>query len=90
MTAADRFTITISLISLIFTVMCILLGVLIRLVVRFTRTEDKLNEVVADVEKLVADKDKVHAAMLSQMADDRAANNQRLRWLEERYWGKGE
>jgi hypothetical protein len=37
------------------------------------------------MKKLVADKDRTHAAMLEQMKEDRTATNRRLEFLE-RLW----
>jgi hypothetical protein len=58
--------------------------ILIRGAVKWTRTEDRLESLVTAVEKLVDDKDKVHAAMVDQMTKDRDATDRRLRYLEER------
>ena len=62
---------------------------LFRGIVKWTRTEDKLDHLITDVEKLIQDKDNTHQAMLRQMADDRKATDSRLRWLEENIWKRG-
>jgi len=59
---------------------------LYRGIVKWTRTEDKLDELVRDVQQLVKDKDSTHAAMIQTMSDDRRATDRRLRWLEEHLW----
>lgn len=59
---------------------------LYRGIVKWTRTEDKLDHLIEDVEKLVRDKDATHSAMIQQMTDDRKATDTRLRWLEENLW----
>lgn len=63
--------------------------VLVRGAIKWTRVEDKLDRAVGDLHALVADKDRVHAEMISQMREDRAATNTRLRWLEEHLWRQG-
>lgn len=61
---------------------------LYRGIVKWTRTEDKLDELVSDMKQLILDKDKTHSDMLKQMTDDRRATDRRLRWLEENIWRK--
>jgi hypothetical protein len=63
-----------------------LLVLIVRIAVKLTQSQDKLTVIASDLEKLVADKDKVHAEMLAAMRDDRNATNRRLRWLEENVW----
>lgn len=63
-----------------------LLIALIRGIVKWTRVEDKLDELVKDMSQLIRDKDATHEAMLKQMTDDRHATDRRLRWLEENLW----
>ena len=65
-----------------------MLIMLYRGIVKWTRTEDKLDELVRSVSQLVKDKDQTHDLMLKQMADDRRATDGRLRWLEEYVWKK--
>lgn len=62
------------------------LFLLIRLAIKWTRVEDKLDAVVADLHDIVEDKNRTHAEMLAQMREDRAATDRRLRWLEENLW----
>lgn len=75
--------------SVILTVIAILIipavAILFRGAVKWTRTEDRLENLMTAVGKLVDDKDKVHAAMLEQMSQDRAATDRRLRYIEERF-----
>lgn len=63
-----------------------LLVVLIRGIVKWTRVEDKLDELVKDMGQLIRDKDETHNAIIKQMGDDRRATDKRLRWLEENVW----
>ena len=63
-----------------------LIVVLYRGIVKWTRTEDKLDGLVDDVRTLVKDKDETHKEIISQMTEDRKATNARLRWLEENIW----
>lgn len=86
MTADQRFTILILAISLVFTIMVAVLGAIIRVTQKWTRTEDKLNGLIEDVKELIKDKDKTHTDIIATMRDDRAATDRRLRWLEETLW----
>lgn len=65
------------------------LGFLIRITIKWTRVEDKLDHIADDMVKLVQDKDKVHLEITRQMSDDRKATDRRLRWLEENVWKGG-
>lgn len=62
---------------------------IVRGMVKWTKVEGKLDEVVKDMKELVENKDRIHAAMLEQMKDDRSVTDRRLRWLEENLWKKG-
>lgn len=86
MTADQRFTIIILILSLVFTIMVAVLGAIIRVTQKWTRTEDRLNNLIEDVKELIEDKDKTHTEMLTSMREDRAATDRRLRWLEETLW----
>lgn len=97
MTNDQRFSILILLITLFFGTG---LGFIIRASMRWARVEIRLDEVCADVSLLTSNKDKVHSEMVenmslvhrdisNQMREDRAATNQRLRWLEENVWKGG-
>jgi hypothetical protein len=86
MTTEARFTILISAMSLIFVIMVALLGAVVRVTSKWTRTEDKLDVVLKSIERLIQDKDKTHAEMVSTMRDDRHNADRRLRWLEETLW----
>lgn len=89
MSTDQRFAIIISLLSLVFVVMSAFLALLVKLVRRWTQTEDNLNNLVDDVKELVIDKEKTHSEMLATMREDRDAINKRLRWLEENLWKSG-
>lgn len=86
MTPDQRFSLLVVLITAIFLPM---VALLYRGIVKWTRTEDKLDELIRDVNKLILDKDKTHAEMLQQMTNDRSATDRRLRWLEENIWKRG-
>lgn len=86
MTPDQRFTLLILVISGIFIPMIV---VLYRGIVKWTRTEDKLDQLIIEVEKLVKDKDETHKQILTQMSNERAATDRRLRWLEENVWKRG-
>ncbi len=63
--------------------------ILVRGAIKWTRTEDKLSQLVDDVRQLMQDKDRVHAEMLAQMRLDRDATDKRLRFIEEFFMRKG-
>lgn len=63
-----------------------LLITLIRVTVKWTKVEAKLDELARDMRDLVESKDKVHTDMIRSMSEDRDATNRRLRWLEEHIW----
>ncbi len=79
-------TILLSAIGIIFIPMLV---VLVRGIVKWTRVEDKLDEVIRDMKELVLDKNKVHLEITTQMREDRSATDKRLRWLEEYLWSRG-
>lgn len=83
MTPDQRFSLLVVLITAVFVPMIV---VLYRGIVKWTRTEDKLDALIEDMEKLVKDKDATHNAMINQMTNDRQATDRRLRWLEENVW----
>jgi|SRR5690242_10486176 len=80
-------------ISTAITVLAILLipaiGLLIRIVVKWTRTEARLEQIAQDMQDLVRDKDRTHADMMNQFREDRKVTDRRLRWLEEYLWKRG-
>lgn len=80
MTHADFVTIALSAIGIL---LVPALALLVRIAVKWTRTEDRLGTLVTDVRELVDAKDKVHAEMLAQMRADRDATDKRLRFIEE-------
>lgn len=59
---------------------------MMRMAMRWARVEHGLEDLVTDVKQLVADKDRVHAEIVTTMREDRAATDRRLRWLEEHLW----
>jgi len=63
-----------------------LVVLLFRIVIKWTRTEDKINEIAADLKGMVVDQDKIHVELAAQMREDRSATDRRLRWLEKNLW----
>lgn len=59
--------------------------IIVRGAVKWTKTEDKLAGLMVSMEKLVEEKEKVHAAIIEQMTADREATDRRFRFIEE-YW----
>lgn len=74
--------------ALVAVVLIPLLALVIRVVVKMTRTDDKLTAIADSVTRLVKDKDAVHAEIITQMREDRKATDERLRWLERNVWRK--
>lgn len=60
----------------------------VRATVKWTRVEDRLGDLIGDVDKLVRDKDRVHREIVDQMREDRRATNERLTWLERHLWSR--
>jgi hypothetical protein len=78
------------LLTLIITIIGIVLiptaVMVIRLVVRWTIVESRLNEITRGVKYIVEEKDKAHHELYETMRQDRDATDRRLRWLEENLW----
>jgi hypothetical protein len=90
-TTGERFTVIISLLGLVFVVMTALLGFVVKVTVRWTRTEDKLGALVTEVRKLIIRKDADHERIRSDVRDKEARADvehrdmrERLTWLERR------
>lgn len=79
MTSDQRLTLILATMGIIFIP---LLGLLVRITIKWTRVEDALKQ-------LVADKDRVHREIIDQMREDRDATNKRLTWLEQNLWQRG-
>jgi hypothetical protein len=62
------------------------LALVIRLSVRWTKIEDKQNQLLKDITTLIRDKDKTHREIMSTVKEDRINADRRLRWLEEHLW----
>jgi hypothetical protein len=101
LTPDQRFTLLISSIGLVFLVLSAGLGLIIRITVKWTKVEDRLDNVSNSLAALVSDKDRVHRELAdhmkadrqeltAQMAADRQATNDRLTWLERHLWSKEE
>jgi uncharacterized protein YlxW (UPF0749 family) len=69
-----------------FTVMTAMLAVLVRLVVRFTRVEDRQTELMADVRQLVEDKDEAHRQLAATLEATASKLDSRQQLLEDRIW----
>lgn len=83
MTPNERVSLILTAIGILFIPMLIFI---VRATIKWTRVEDKLSELVTDMRDIIEAKDKTHAEMIRTMTEDRAANDRRLRWLEEHYW----
>lgn len=75
--------------TLLIAFMSLLGGVFVYIVkgaFRWARTEERLEELIKQVSKVVEDKDEAHRIIFETIKDDREATNRRLRWLEEHLW----
>lgn len=86
MTADQRLTLILGFISV---VGIPTLTFAFRAMIKWTRVQSTLENLVSDVKELIENKEKVHAMMFQTMKDDRSATDKRLRWLEENLWWKG-
>ena len=59
---------------------------LFRLTIQGTKLVDRVGNIEADLKDSIQNQTRSSEAIYSQMRDDRLANNQRLRWLEENLW----
>lgn len=62
---------------------------LIRSMLHWAQLESKIDAAINDIKDLVLSKDQVHETLWNEIRTDRAATNQRLRWLEEHLWKGG-
>lgn len=86
MTAGTWVTLAVTLGIFFLTSAAGLIVYIVRLTARWTRTEEKLSELIEDVKEIVKDKDAAHTLILETIKEDRRATNLRLRWLEEHLW----
>lgn len=59
---------------------------MIRGAIKWTRVESKLDHAIDELKSISYDKDRVHMEIYTQMREDRAATDKRLRWVEEHIW----
>lgn len=76
-------SVVIAALSLVFIVFSGVMTLLIRVIIRYTKTESKLDSVAQDLKDLMISKDSMQREMLEQMKIDRDATDRRLRYLEE-------
>lgn len=86
MDAGQWATLSVSLGIAFISAVVALVAYLIKGAARWARTEERLEDLIMDVKKLVADKDEAHKLIMETLKDDREATNRRLRWLEEHLW----
>jgi hypothetical protein len=72
--------------GLLFTVGTVTLGVVVRIVARSARDEQRLQTVIRDMGELVRDNADTHRELAGQMREDRHATNERLTYLERYVW----
>lgn len=63
-----------------------MLGLLVKVVGKWTKVEERLARVVDELSKLNIDRKETHAAILATQAEDRRATNERLQKIEEHFW----
>lgn len=76
-------------VAVVGTLMIPALALLVRVIVKSTRTTDQLNNLGDNIKTLVESKDKIHAEMLEQMRHDRESFDRRLRFMEEFWMRRG-
>lgn len=86
--STGEFQLLVVLLSVMSVIIIPLFILMIRGIIKWTRVEDKLDQLVSDMRNIVIDKEKTHEAMLRQMGEDRMATDRRLRWLEENVWNR--
>lgn len=64
-------------------------GLSIRMIIKWTKIEAKMTEVIDDIRKVTEEKERVHTVIFEQLKEDRKATDRRLRWLEEHLWRRG-
>ena len=77
--------VAIAAMSLAFLILAALLRWQIKNARHQMHVEDKIDQALVDISKLVNDKDRVHVAIYEQMKVDRDATDKRLRYIEE-FW----
>lgn len=76
----------VALLGLVFTVGTVTLGVVVRIVARSARDEERLRTTIRDLSVLVTDNAATHRELAGQMREDRHATNERLTYLERYVW----
>jgi len=76
-------TVVIAFLTLCFLISSAAMGVFLRVILKFSRSESKLNMLADDLKELIENKDRIHAELVAQMGRDRDATDRRLRYLEE-------
>ncbi len=91
MSTGERFGLIISFLGLIFAVMTALLTYVVKGVAKWTRTDDKIVELISDVEALIIRKDKDHELIRADLEDRQKRGDavhgeirERLTYLERR------
>lgn len=77
------------LLSIVSVMLIPAIALMVNVSVKWTKAQDRIENLTEDMRELVDNKDKIHAEMLQQMREDRAATDRRLRWLEENLWRFG-
>lgn len=78
-----------AILSLIGVLLLPLIGIMVRGMIRWVRTEDSLKTLIETVKTQTQHNDKVHEEMYKQMRLDREATNQRLYYLEKIWIERG-
>lgn len=79
--------------EIILTILAVLIlpgiGLMIRSAVRSARLESDVRNVIDDVKQVIMTETEAHKEIYEQMREDRKASNQRLMWLEQNLWKRG-
>lgn len=90
MTADQRFSLIIAGLTLIFIVMSAILGLITRAIIRWTKLESRVSDLIEDKRKdhlLIREEMNM---IRQQLKEDRAASNERLVYLERNAWPKSD
>jgi hypothetical protein len=79
----------VTLLSVMVTLLAGGLGLLVRITAKWTKHEDRITQVAADLQRQIIDADRVHQEIIRNIREDRRATNERLTWLERHLWQRG-
>jgi hypothetical protein len=84
-----RFGALISVSLFILSTMIALLTYVIRAAMRIAKTEERVTDMMSDIQKIVESKEKDHRQLADALKSVYESTDRRLRWLEENTWKRG-